>query len=88
MLVTKEIDQKVFDYIDTWCENLAYIAWTIRASYHPTIMATPGQTVFDRYMLFNLASVIDCQVATAAKQRQVDIDITIENPDESRMTTQ
>ena len=42
-------------------------------------MATPGQDVFGRYILFKLASVVDWQVATAAKQRQVDIDNVREN---------
>ena len=43
-------------------------------------MVTPGQAVFDRDMLFNLASVVDWRVVTAAKQRQVDIDNVRENP--------
>ena len=42
-------------------------------------MATPGQAFFGRDMLFNLTSVIDWRVATAAKQRQVDIDNVREN---------
>ena len=42
-------------------------------------MATPGQDVFRRYMLFNLASVIDQRVITAVKQCQVDIDNVREN---------
>ena len=37
-------------------------------------MATPVQAVFGRDMLFNLPSVVDWQVVTAAKQLQVDID--------------
>ena len=37
-------------------------------------MATPGQSVFGRDIIFNLASVVDWQVATAVKQHQVDID--------------
>ena len=74
MLVTKDLDNKVFEYINPWGENLAYIAWTTRYSYHCTIMATSGQAVFGRYMLFNLASVFDWKVATAANQVQVDID--------------
>ena len=48
MLITKDLDDKVFDYIDPWGENLAYIAWAIRASYHRTIMAMPGQDFFGR----------------------------------------
>ena len=38
-------------------------------------MATPGQYVFGRDMVFNLTSVVYWQVVTDAKQRQVDIDI-------------
>ena len=42
-------------------------------------MATLGQAVFDRGILFNLTSVFDWRVASAAKQRQVDIDNVREN---------
>ena len=79
MLVTNDIDNKVFDYIEPLGENLAYIAWVIRDSYHLTIMATQGQAVFDRDILFNLASVVDWRVVTAVKQGQVDIDNFREN---------
>ena len=74
MLVTKDLDNKVFDHIYTWSENLEYIAWVTRASYHCTILATPGQAVFFRDLLFNLVSAINWRVLTAVKQRQVDID--------------
>ena len=73
MLVAKGIDNKLFDYIDQSYETLAYIAWAIRASYRRTIMATPGQAIFGRDMIFNLLSVIDWLVLNAAKQQQVDI---------------
>ena len=79
MLVTKDLDNKLFDYLDPLGENLASIAWAIRAFYHRTIMNTPGQAVFGRDMLFNLASVIEWRVVTATKQRQVDIDNVREN---------
>ena len=59
MLVTKDFDNKFFDCIDSRGENLSYIPWAINASYHCTIMTTPGQSIFGRYMLFNLASVVD-----------------------------
>ena len=74
MLVTKDLDNKVFDYIDTWGETLAYISLAIRYSYHRTIMATPRQSVFCRDMLFNIASIIYWRVVTADKQLQLDID--------------
>ena len=59
MHVTKDIDTKVFNRIDIWGETLASIAWAIRTSYLHTIIATSGQAVFGRDMLFNLASVLD-----------------------------
>ena len=54
MLVTKDLDNKVFDYIYTWGEILASIEWATRASYHHTIITTPGQALFGRDILFNL----------------------------------
>ena len=59
MLVTKDFDNKIFDYIDPWGETLAYIAWNIRSSCHRTIQAKPVKSVFGRGMIFNLASVIE-----------------------------
>ena len=79
MLVTKDLYNKVFDYIDPWSETLASIAWAIRSSYHRTMMDTLGQTVFVRDVLFKLASVGDWRVATSVKQHQVDIDNIREN---------
>ena len=38
MIVTKDIENKVFDHIYPWSETLASIAWAIRTSYHFTIM--------------------------------------------------
>ena len=51
----------------------------MRASYHRTITAIPGQAIFGRDVSFNLESVVDWRVTTAAKQRQVDIDNVREN---------
>ena len=48
-------------------KNLAYLEWKRRASYHRTVGATPGQDVFVRYMVFNLAPFIDWQVITSKK---------------------
>ena len=79
MLVTKDTDKKVFDYIYQWGEKLASIAWAIRASYHRTIVSTPGEAVFGIYMLFNSASVVDWRVVATAKQSQVNIDNVREN---------
>ena len=50
IIVTKYIDHKLSDHIDTWGKTIAYIALAIIACYHSTIMATPGQAVFGRDM--------------------------------------
>ena len=73
-LVTKYLDNNVFDHIYPWGENLASIAWAIRASYHCSIMVMPGQDVFGRNILLNLTSVVDWRVVTAVKKLQVNID--------------
>ena len=54
MLFPKDLDNKVFDYIYPWSETLESIAWAIRAFYGRTIMAAPGQSVFERDVIFNL----------------------------------
>ena len=74
MLVTKNITNKVFDYIYPWGKTLVSIAWVIRAYYHRTIQATPGQAVFVRHIIFNLTSVLYWRFIITGKQRQVDID--------------
>ena len=58
MLVTKDLDKKVFEYIYPWGETLAYISWAIKDSYNCTIMTAPSQYIFGKYMVFNLASVV------------------------------
>ena len=79
MRVTKDLYNKVFYYIDPWGETLASIAWVIRSIYHRTIMATLGQAIFGRDILFNLSPVVEWRVATDVKLRQVDIDNVREN---------
>jgi hypothetical protein len=54
MLLTKNLSNKEFDYIDPWGDVLSSISWAIRASYHHTLKATPGQIVFGRDMLLNM----------------------------------
>ena len=65
ILVTKDTDNKLFNYIDPWGETLASIAREIMTSYHHTITFTLVQAVFGRDMIFNLTSVIYWQVITA-----------------------
>ena len=79
MIVMKYLDNKIFNHIDPWGENLASIAWSVSSSCCRTIMATPGQSGFGRDMIFNLASVVDWRVVTEVKQQQVGINDFQEN---------
>ena len=79
MLVTKELDQHTFDYIDPWGEFLGSIAWAIRASYNTVTRATPAQLVFGRDMLFNLGTVVDWKTITERKRKQITEDNKREN---------
>ena len=59
MLVTKDIGNKLFNYIEPWSENLASIKWSIRASYHHTIWSTPDQSALGIYMILKTVSLVD-----------------------------
>ena len=74
MLVAKDLYNKLYDYIGLWGEIILSLALEIRDSYHRTIGDTPGQAVFRRDVIFNLAQVVDCKVETAKKHLQVNID--------------
>ena len=69
MIITKYIANKVFDYIYTWGENLAYIPQAIKDYYQCTIQDTPSKSIFGRDMIFNLASVVQWGGITAYKKR-------------------
>ena len=73
MIVTKDLSNKVLYYIYPLGENLEYITWAIREFYRRNIQTTLGIAVFGRYMILNLASVVDCQVITAGKQQRAEI---------------
>ena len=88
MFVTKDIDNKLFDYIDPWGETLASIAWAMRASYHHTIMYTPGQAVSGRYMLFNLAAVETGEFQPLQSSAKYTLIVLYKTPRKLRMTTQ
>jgi len=79
MIITKDLKNKVVDYINPWGEILSSVAYAIRASYHSTLGNTPSQLVFGRDMLFNLNTIIDWKLISAKKQKQVDYDNLREN---------
>ena len=61
MLLTKNLSNREFDYINPWGDIISSISWAIRASYHHTLQATPGQLVFGRDMLLNISYITSLQ---------------------------
>jgi hypothetical protein len=71
MIRTKDLSNRVFDYIDPWGEIISSIAWAICASYHSIFGATPAQLVFGRDMIFNIKTIVDWKTITTRKQKQI-----------------
>ena len=71
MLATKDLENKEYDFIDPWGEILSSVAWAIRASYHSTLKASPGQLVFGQDMIFNMNKVVDWKLIEANKEQQI-----------------
>ena len=53
-LVTDDVNNKLFYYIDPWGETIASISWTRIYYYSYTLQATIGQAVFGRDMISKL----------------------------------
>ena len=79
MLVNKYLYKKVFDYMYPWAENLASIAWVIRASSHFTFPATPCLSIFGIEIILNLVSFVEWIIITAGTQRQSEVNNVQEN---------
>ena len=79
MLVTKDINNKVFDYIYPGGDPQPYISREKRNSYLRSLNSTVVQSVFHIYMIFNFLSVIDWKVISAKNNKQVKIDDYHEN---------
>ena len=54
MVRALNLDAQNLDLNDPFSEIVANCTWALRASYHSTLQASPGQTVFGRDMLFDL----------------------------------
>ena len=49
MIVTKDVDKPIFDYIHPWDKTLSFISWEIMDSYHLNLNSTPGQLFLLRH---------------------------------------
>ena len=59
MFVTKDLDDKVLEFIYAWGETISSRGWKISASFLLAIEATPIQSIVSKYMIFSLVSVIE-----------------------------
>ena len=73
ILVTKDLDSKFYDFMYPWFKTLTYIVFDILYYYHLMLGFIPEKSVFGRYLLFNITSIIDWRVIMAKKQQQVNI---------------
>ncbi|MFM7186493.1 MAG: hypothetical protein ACKO14_01615 [Armatimonadota bacterium] len=55
------------------------ICWAVRSTYHTTLAAPPGQTVFGRDMIFNIRHVTDWQLIHERKKRRIESNNSNEN---------
>ena len=72
MLLTKNLKEKIFDYIDPFGSILASVAWAVRASYNSSTDSTPAQLVFGRDMMFNIQTLVNWKELSLRKQKLVD----------------
>ena len=72
MLLTKNLQEDVLDYLDPFGPTLSSVAWAIRSSYNNTTDATPAQLVFGRDMMFNLTTLVNWKQLSLRKQQLVD----------------
>ncbi|MGH7974316.1 MAG: integrase catalytic domain-containing protein, partial [bacterium] len=72
MLRTFELQKCEFDANNPWSGFLSSVAWAIRSTYHTTLDATPGQLVFGREMIFNLAHNANWERIRLRKQALID----------------
>jgi hypothetical protein len=72
MILMKELNNCMFNYINPWDEILSSIAWAECASYHSMLLgATLAQlVVFGREMISNSKTIYDWTTVTAHKQKQ------------------
>ena len=69
IIVTRYFANRIFDYINSSGNTLAYTASTIMIFYYLTIQATPGLDIIGRDVIFNLESFVDWIVITAGKNQ-------------------
>lgn len=79
VLLTKNLQEEILDYIDPFRSILASVAWAICSSYNNTTEATPAQLVYGRDMIFNLFTLVNWKELSLRKQRLINKANILEN---------
>ena len=79
MVRTFEVENQLIDESDPWSGILSAVAWAVRSTYHTTLQSTPGQLVFGRDMIWNIAHVADWQYIHHRKQTLINVNNITEN---------
>ena len=79
---------KIFDYINTLVDILSSVSQVIIYSYDHTLNLNSKllQAVFERYMIFNIVSIVHFKFITTNMKLQSVTDISIKNSTKSDMT--
>ena len=78
MLRTQQIEDNISSQ-QPWENFLAAAAWAIRSTHHTTLAATPGQLVFGRDMLLNIAFKANWESICNKRQLSINTSNTKEN---------
>ena len=80
MLRTFELEEQEVDKDDPWTGILNAVGWAVRSTYHhTTLQATPGQLVFGRDMVFNIAHEANWKEIQDRKQKLINYNNKREN---------
>jgi len=71
MLRTFSLDNRELNQYAPWDEFIHSCAWAIRSTYHSTLQATPGELVFGRDMIHDMAYKANWDLIRTRKQQHI-----------------
>jgi hypothetical protein len=67
-ILSFEVEKQLIDETDPWSGILSAAAWAARSAHHTALQSTPGQQVFGRDVIWDMAHVADWQCIKQRKQ--------------------
>jgi hypothetical protein len=68
VVCTFKVENQLIDETDPWSGILNAAAWAVCSAHHTALQSTPGQLVFGRDMIWDMAHVADWQCTKQCKQ--------------------